>query len=80
MQISLMANPASGAIEHTIRGISTLLQPLETTIRTKLIPALTGQPSPNDEVCDLLALPARLGGMALTNPTSVADVEFFCLK
>ena len=25
---------------------------------------------------DLLALPARLGGMALTNPTSVADVEF----
>ena len=25
---------------------------------------------------DLLALPARLGGIALTNPTSVADMEF----
>ena len=25
---------------------------------------------------DLLALPARLGGIALTNPTSIAEVEF----
>jgi len=42
----------------------------------KLIPALTGQPPPNDELRHLLALPARLGGIALTNPTSHADVEF----
>ena len=49
---------------------------METIIRSKLIPALTGQPPPSDEVCDLLALPARLGGIALTNPTFATDVEF----
>ena len=50
--------------------------PIETIIRVKLIPAHTGQPPPNDAVRDLLALPARLGGIAITNPTSVADMEF----
>ena len=60
----------------TIHGIGPLLQSLETIIRMKLIPALTGQPPPNDAVCDLLALPTRLGGIAVTNPTSVADMEF----
>ena len=39
----------------------------------KLIPALTGQPPPNKAVRDLLALPAHLGGIAIT---SVADMEF----
>ena len=51
-------------LTRTIHGISTLLQPLETVKITKLIPALTGQPPPNDELCNLLALPARLGGIA----------------
>ena len=63
-------------LTRTIQDIGTLLQPLETIIRSKLIPALTGQPPPNDEVRDLLAVSARLGGIALTNPTSAADVEF----
>ena len=27
-------------------------------------------------MCDLLALPVRLGGIALTNPTSAAEVNF----
>ena len=63
-------------LARTIHGIGTLLQPLEAIIRLKLIPALTGQPPPNDEMHDLLALRTRLGGIALTNPTSVADVEF----
>ena len=35
-----------------------------------------GSAPANDEVRDLLALSARLGGIALTNPTSVADEEF----
>ena len=63
-------------LSRTIHGIGTLFQPLETIIRTKLIPALTGQPPPNDELRDLLALPARLGGLALTNPMSLADSEY----
>ena len=63
-------------LTRTIHSIGSLLQPLETLIRSKLIPALTGQPPPSDDMRDLLALPARLGGMALTDPTSAADVEF----
>ena len=59
-----------------MHGIGPLLQSLETIIRVKLIPTLTGQPPPNNAVCDLLALPAHLGGIAVTNPTSVADMEF----
>ena len=45
-------------------------------IRTKLIPALTGRPPPNDIERNLLALPARLGGIALANPTVSTDSEF----
>ena len=63
-------------LTRTFQGIGTLLQPLEPIMRSKFIPALTGQPPPSDEVRDLLALPARLGGIALTSPTSAADVEF----
>ena len=63
-------------LSRTVHGIGPLLQLLETVIRSKLIPALTGQPPPNDAVRHLLALPARLGGIAFSNPTSDADVEF----
>ncbi len=44
-------------LTRTIPNISHLLQPLEDTIRTRLAPALTGRPPPNDTACDLLALP-----------------------
>ena len=58
-------------------GIGPLnLSPLETIIRTKLIPALTGRPPPNETERELLALPARLGGIALSNPTQATDTEF----
>ena len=53
-----------------------LLQLLEVIVRTKLSPALTGRPPPNDTKRDLLALPARLGGIALVNPTRATDTEF----
>jgi len=52
-------------LTHTIRGISTLLQPLEMVIITKLIPALTGKPPPDDELRNLLALPAMGDRVAL---------------
>ena len=41
-------------------------------MRTKFIPILCGRPAPSDLERDLLALPSRLGGMGLINPTSVA--------
>ena len=59
----------------TIHGIGILLHPLKTVIRSKLIPALTGQSPHSNEMHDLLALPTRIGGIALTNPTSIAKVE-----
>ena len=52
---------------------SDLLQPLETAIQSHFIPALTGQSPPGNLVRELLALPARLGGLGLINPVAVAQ-------
>ena len=43
------------------------LQALETALSRRLFPSLSGQPAPNDETRDLLALPARHGGMGIIN-------------
>ena len=56
--------------------IGHLLQPLEVIIRIKLSTAPTGRPPPNDTERDLLALLARLGGIALVNPIQATDSEF----
>ena len=61
-------------LTRTMPDIGPSLLPLDTIIRTKLIPALTGRPPPNDMERDLLALPARLGGIALANPTHATDL------
>ena len=42
----------------------------------KLIPGLTDRPPPNDEERNLFALPARHGGIALSNPTANTDLAF----
>ena len=62
-------------LTRTMPGIGPNLLPLESIIRTKLAPALTGRPPPNDLDRDLLALPARLGGIALVNPTQATDTD-----
>jgi len=61
---------------RTVPNIDTLLQPLEDCIRYRLIPALTGRAPPSDSDRELLALPARLGGLGLVNPTSLPSSEF----
>ena len=53
-----------------------MLQPLEDVIRMEFIPVITGQPAPNDVVRALLALPVRLGGLAIIDPTKTADAEY----
>ena len=63
-------------ISRTTPNISSSLQPLKMIIRTQLIPALTSRTPPNNTKRDLLALPARLGGMALINPVKLAEFEF----
>ena len=52
-----------------------LFQPLEDTIRGKLIPLLTGRAAPGDMVRELLALPPRLGGIGLINPAIALQNE-----
>ena len=65
---------------RSMENISHLLQPLEDTIRAIFLPALCGIPAPNDELRNLLALPCRLGGIGIVNPTSTADQEYSASK
>ncbi len=61
---------------RTIPDIAHLLQPLEDAIRHKFIPALTGRNGFSDDERELFSLPARLGGLGLTNPVESCSQEF----
>ena len=63
-------------ISRTIPDISNHLRSLEDTIRSDFIPSITGRPPPNDSVRNLLALPARLGGLGILDPSLCLDDEF----
>jgi hypothetical protein len=63
------------SIMRTIPDISDLLEPLEKAIRENLIPAICGK-KVNDIERNLLALPARLGGMGIINPVESANFEY----
>ena len=63
-------------ISRTIPGISHLLEPLEQAIQEKFISAITRHPSCSQIERSLLALPARLGGLGLTIPSSEAEHSF----
>ena len=60
---------------QTIPDISDLLQPLETAIFHRFIPALVGKPVSDVERA-LLALPVHLGGLDISNPRTIADSKF----
>ena len=65
-------------LARTVANITDLLAPLEAVIRSELLPALTGREAPNDVERDLLALPARLGGLGLIDPTQLtAEYEAY---
>ena len=61
---------------RTTPNCSHLLQLLEDPIHQKLIPALSSRPPCSNVEKDLLALPTKLGGMSLSNPTVTAESEF----
>ena len=42
-------------------------------MRRRFIPAFTGRAAPRDLEREMLSLPARLGGLAITNPTMTAE-------
>ncbi len=67
-------------LARTTPNIDNLLQPLEIIIRTNFAPALTNRSPPNDTERDLLAMPARLGGIALTNPTQGTEAELLASR
>ena len=56
-------------------NISHLLIPLDTALRTELLPALTGRPTPNDQECALFALPARYEGLGIRIPSKNVEKE-----
>ena len=63
-----------GFIQHCHKDIHHLLQPLEDVISTHLLPSLTGRDAPNELERQLIALPARLGGLGITNPAAPSDL------
>ena len=64
-----------GYIMRTTPNISDAFQTVEDIIRTKFIPQVTGR-SVDQVERDIFALPARYGGLGITNPTVAADMEY----
>ena len=60
---------------RTLPNIENLLQPLESAISDVLIPSLIGRNCSEAER-DLVALPVRMGGLGLINPSDSADAEY----
>lgn len=60
-------------LQRIHKNVSNLFAPLETVIREKFIPALLGGLHVNEMERNLLALPAKLGGLAIENPTTSSD-------
>ena len=72
------AEYTNGLINHWIYALrvttpieESLVKPLEDAVSQKLIPALTDQPAPNEDIRALLALPVQLGSMGLVNPVTL---------
>ena len=60
---------------RTLPDIETQLQPLERAILDVLIPSLIGRNCSEAER-DLVALPVRMGGLGLINPSDSVDAEY----
>lgn len=60
---------------RTLPGIENLLQPLERAISDVLIPSLIER-NCSEEERSLVALPVRMGGLGLINPSNTRDAEY----
>ena len=63
-------------VSRTMSDIQNLLVPLEHAIHEYLLPALTGRPSCSSLERSYLALPVRLGGLGIANPTETSAPAF----
>ena len=61
---------------RTILDIGAELQPLEDAIRLYFLPAIIGRQPLSDAEWELIALPARLGGLGIPIPTRIAATQF----
>ena len=62
-------------LQRTIPDIKEYFAPLEDVIRDTFIPSIIGR-KVTDIERRLLALPVRLGGIGIQNPTVTADIEY----
>ena len=63
-------------IARTLPDIADAFHPLEKAIRHVFIPAISNGHQCSDDERDLLALPPRLGGLGIINPTRLAETEY----
>ena len=61
-------------LARTLPGITDLYLPLEQAIRQTFLPSLTGQSPFSDAARDLMALPTRLGGLGIVDPSKQTAV------
>ena len=61
---------------RTVPHCGPLLQPIEDKLHQRLIPAITGRPPCSQAERSLLALPIKMGGLALANPVTTANQDY----
>ena len=59
-----------------ITNISHQLQALGDIIRSDFLPTLTGHSPPNNTIRKLMALPARLGGLGIADPSLTSNCDY----
>ena len=67
-------------LSRTTPNIDHLLEPIEYSIRTTLLPKLTGQDAPKEIQRCLFSLPARLGGLNIEYQSSFASDQFIASR
>ncbi len=63
-------------LARTVADIGDLFKPLEDAIRHRFLPALTGLNTFNGAERELMALPVRMGGLGITNPTTQTAYQY----
>ena len=63
-------------LRRTVPHCGSLLQPIEDTLHESFIPAITGRPPCSQMKQKMLALPSKMGGLSLVDPTIAANEEY----
>ncbi|KAL7474215.1 hypothetical protein ACHAW6_000202 [Cyclotella cf. meneghiniana] len=65
----------------TVLDVGPLLAPIEEALWTHFLPAILGRADPiDDDLCHLLSLGVKQGGLAICNPVEGADALFRCSR